>query len=357
MRTIFLTTIIVIVAAINIRGIRQSSFVVNLFTVGKLLPLVVFVAAGLFFVDWHRLAESPPVSLQDLSSSALLLIFAFGGYEVIPVPAGEAKDPRRAVPFALIMTIAGVTILLTLAQVVTIGTLPGLATSKTPLADSAALFLGAPGAAMITLGAVLSTSGNNVGQALSGSRNLYALAEQGDLPPFFGRIHPRFHTPVNAIVVTSIVSLLLAISGTFQTMAAASAISRLIVYVATCASVLRLRTPRFGRGEACDVRRSGRARHSWIGDRDRTGDPGRGDTGATGRRRRGARRRSGAVSCCHGGHRRARGALELLRGAHDETSNLVRRDPAGHRRDGRGAGTGVRRASRRARRRGTWRAG
>ena len=97
---------------------------------------------------------------------------------------------------------------------------------------------------MITLGAVLSTSGNNVGQALSGSRNLYALAEQGDLPAFFGRVHPRFHTPANAILVTSAVALLLAVSGTFQTMAAASAISRLVVYVATCGSVLRLRTAR-----------------------------------------------------------------------------------------------------------------
>lgn len=245
MRTVFLTVIITVIAAINIRGIRQSSFVVNLFTIGKVLPLIVFVVAGLFFVDWSTLAHSPPVSLEGLSSSALLLIFAFGGYEVIPVPAGEAKDPRRTVPFALVMTIAGVTILLILAQVVTIGTLPSLATSKTPLADSAALFLGVAGAAMITLGAVLSTSGNNMGQALSGSRNLYALAEQGDLPPFFGRVHPRFHTPVNAILVTSVVSIFLAVSGTFQTMAAASAISRLVVYVATCASVLRLRSARF----------------------------------------------------------------------------------------------------------------
>ncbi len=114
MRTAFLAAIIGIVAAINIRGIRQSSFVVNLFTIGKLLPLILFVAAGVFFVDWPKLAESPPVSLEGLSSSALLLIFAFGGYEVIPVPAGEAKDPRRAVPFALIMTIAGVTVLLIL---------------------------------------------------------------------------------------------------------------------------------------------------------------------------------------------------------------------------------------------------
>lgn len=98
---------------------------------------------------------------------------------------------------------------------------------------------------MITIGAVLSTAGNNMGGALSGSRNLFALAEHGDLPYFFGRIHERFRTPVNAILVTAGISLVLALSGTFQSMAQASAISRLLVYVATCASMLRLRSGRF----------------------------------------------------------------------------------------------------------------
>jgi amino acid transporter len=84
-----------------------------------------------------------------------------------------------------------------------------------------------------------------MGGALSGSRNLFALAEQGDLPEFFGRIHPAFRTPVNAILITSGLSLVLALSGTFQSMAQASAISRLLVYTATCASMLRLRNVRF----------------------------------------------------------------------------------------------------------------
>ena len=94
---------------------------------------------------------------------------------------------------------------------------------------------------MITIGALLSTTGNNMGNLLSGSRNLFALAEQGICRPFFGRVHPRFRTPVNAILITAAVALILAVSGTFVTMAAASAISRLIVYFATCASALRLR--------------------------------------------------------------------------------------------------------------------
>src|SRR5947199_335285 len=109
-----------------------------------------------------------PRSAASLSRSALLLIFAFGGYEVVPVPAGEAKDPRSGVPFALVITIVTVTIILALAQVVCLGTLPALPSSRTPLADAAAVFMGAGGAALITLGAVFSTLGNNMGQALSG---------------------------------------------------------------------------------------------------------------------------------------------------------------------------------------------
>jgi len=243
-RTALIATITLVLAAINIRGIKQSSVVVNLLTLGKLLPLVVFAAVGLFHIDPGSLAATgTPVTYDRLAASALLLIFGFGGYEVVPVPAGEARDPRRAVPFALVMTLLIVTSLMTVIQVVAIGTLPGVAQSKTPLADAAARFLGAGGAVMLTIGAVLSTTGNNMGQALSGSRNLFALAEQRDLPAIFGWVHPVYRTPVTAIVVTAAVALTLALSGTFAAMAAASAISRLLVYVATCASVLRLRSP------------------------------------------------------------------------------------------------------------------
>ena len=245
-RAALITIIIVVLAAINIRGIRQSSTAINVLTAGKLLPLIAFAAIGVFHVESSRLAPGDVrLTYENLAASALLLIFGFGGYEVVPVPAGEAKDPRRAVPFALVMTLVIVTVLMTMVQVVAVGTLPSLATSRTPLADAAAVFLGAPGAAMLTLGAVFSTTGNNMGQALSGSRNLYALAEQRDLPAVFGWIHPTYRTPVTAIVVSSAVALVLALSGTFVAMAAASAISRLVVYVATCVSLLRLRNARF----------------------------------------------------------------------------------------------------------------
>jgi amino acid transporter len=176
-----------------------------------------------------------------VSATALLLIFAFGGYEVIPVPAGEARDPKRAVPFAMIATIVVVAIVMTLVQVVALGTLPTLADSKTPLADASAVFIGAWGAMLMTAGAAVSMTGNNVGQALSGSRNLFALAEQGDLPGVFGHVHAKFRTPDFAIIFIASVALVLALLSDFRSLAAVSALARLVVYAGTCASVLALR--------------------------------------------------------------------------------------------------------------------
>jgi amino acid transporter len=240
-RTVLLASLIAALTAINIIGIRQSAAFVNAVTIGKLLPLVIIIAVGLLSIDIAQAIPDSPFELSKVSSTALLLVFAYGGYEVVPVVAGEAKNPRREIPFALIATILMVMPLLAITQVITMSTLADVSASRTPLADAAARLMGAGGAALITIGALFSTTGNNMGQALSGSRNLFALAEQGDLPAFFGRVHPRFRTPVNAIVITAAVSLVLAVSGTFVTMAAASAISRLIVYFATCASALRLR--------------------------------------------------------------------------------------------------------------------
>jgi amino acid transporter len=240
-RMLLITFVILSIMALNIRGIRQSSLVVNALTIGKLTPLVLFIVIGLPYVSFDALWPATTPDLTQVAASALLLIFAFGGYEVIPVPAGEAKNPQRAVPFAMITTIIIVGIVMTLAQVVALGTLPGLTTSTTPLADAALLFMGAWGALLMTTGASVSIAGNNVGAALSGSRSLFALAEQGDVPRIFARVHPRFHTPDVAIVFTCLVTLALALTGSFVKLAAVSALARLLVYAGTCASVLALR--------------------------------------------------------------------------------------------------------------------
>jgi amino acid transporter len=242
-RTAVISTVVLSIMAINIRGIRQSSLVVNALTIGKLTPLALFILIGLPHVSVDALRPEAVPTWEHISTAALLLIFVFGGYEIIPVPAGEARDPRRAVPFAMVTTIIIVAVVMTLAQVVALGTLPGLAQSgsQTPLADAAMVVMGVWGALLMNAGTSISVAGNNVGAALSGSRILFALSEQGDVPRVFGHIHPRFRTPDVAIVLTCLTTLALALSGSFVKLAAISAIARLLIYAGTCASVLVLR--------------------------------------------------------------------------------------------------------------------
>ena len=244
-RHLVLTAVTAALAWINVRGIRQSAWVVNALTIGKLVPLALFIVIGVAYVDPARLTTLPPLSFHQASTAALLLIFVYGGYDVVPVPAGEAIDPRRHVPFALIATIVSVTIVMTLAQIVAQGVLPNLAAHATPIADAAALMLGAGGALLVGVGSVISMTGNNAGQVLTGSRMLFALAEHGELPAFLGRIHARFRTPALAIVFTSAVALALALSGSFAKLAVVSALARLVTYTGACAATLRLRSPAF----------------------------------------------------------------------------------------------------------------
>jgi basic amino acid/polyamine antiporter, APA family len=225
----------------NLRGIKQTSWLVNFFTIGKLLPLIVFALVGVWFADWSRVVPAGPAPLTELGQAALLLIFAYGGYEVTGIPAGEASNPKKDVPFAFVAVILIVSAVMTLTAAVATGLLPDVGATTTPIADASALVMGAFGGLLVSLGSVISTTGNNMGQLLSGSRTVYALAENGDLPPVFAKVHPEFRTPYVAIWFTSIVLVVLALTGSFVFLAAVSAVARLVVYLSACGATLRLR--------------------------------------------------------------------------------------------------------------------
>ena len=116
-----------------------------------------------------------------LGKAALLLLFAYGGFENAAAPAGEFVNPKRDVPFALMMVIAITTLLYTLVQLVALGTLPDLASraAGAPLADSAAVVAGVWAGAMMTFGATVSIGGNAAGTTTVGPRYLYEMAKDG----------------------------------------------------------------------------------------------------------------------------------------------------------------------------------
>lgn len=240
-RSAIVTVLTLVLTGINLVGVRQSSWVVNVLTIGKLVPLAMFIVTGIWFIDPAHWAVMPAVTTAQAGQAALLLIFAYGGYEVTGVLAGEAANPKRDVPFAFVMTLLVVATVMTLASITATGLLPNLAESRTPIADGAALLLGATGALIVSVGSSLSMAGNNMGQILNGSRSLFALAENGDLPRWFARVHPEYRTPENAILFTAVVALALALSGSFVFLAAVSAVARLVMYLAVCLATLVLR--------------------------------------------------------------------------------------------------------------------
>ena len=226
---------------VNVRGIKQGALTAVVLAWGKVLPLVLFVLVGLFWVNWSRVFPVPMPERSNFMKAALLVLFAYGGFENTAAPAGEFKNPQRDIPFALIVQIVIVATIYSAVQLVAIGTMPNLGASPTPLADGAAMMMGPVGGFILTLGAVLSVLGTNNNTVLAGPRYLYALAESGRLPAFFARVHPKFSTPYVAIVTQTVVALLLMLTGTAEDLAVLSAIARLATYMGTVASVPVLR--------------------------------------------------------------------------------------------------------------------
>jgi amino acid transporter len=243
-RTLIIIGLFAVLTGINLIGVRQTALASDVTTVGKLAPILLFIAVGLFFLDTHRFSFAVRPSLGSFSLAVSQLFFAFTGLELGSIATGEARDPRRNMPFAILTALGGVVIVYILIQVVCIGTLPGLASSQKPVADASRLFLGTTGASIITAGVVVSALGTLNAILLGGSRLLFAISQHGGLPRVFEYVHPRFHTPAPAILVVAALGLTLACTGTFRYTLTLAAISKLITFIATTAAlpVLRLRT-------------------------------------------------------------------------------------------------------------------
>ncbi len=247
-RFVILTLLVGILALVNFRGVRAGAEVSNIFTVAKLLPLVVVAAAGtiyLLHVPAHPVMGPVPAGRGTWLTALLLLVFAYGGFETALTPMSEARNPRRDAGFALFAGLAVCAVLYTVIQWVVIGVLPHPASSQRPLAEAATLMLGRSGGALIAVGALISFYGYLSAKILAVPRVTFALAEGGDFPSIFAAIHPRFHTPYFSILVFAVLIWLLALLGNFAWNLTLSAVARLTYYGVVCAAlpVLRRKKP------------------------------------------------------------------------------------------------------------------
>ena len=241
---------LVLYCVVHLIGVQHTARLEVGLTIAKVLPLVLLIAVGLPAVDGSLILPMPAPEASSLGAASLLLLFAYAGFENTAAAAGEFKNPKRDVPFALVAVIGAVTLLYTLIQLVALGTVPdlGMRADGAPLADSAALVVGAWAGLLMTAGAAISIGGNVGNTMLVGSRYLYALASSGFGPRTLARVHPRFHTPAWAIVTQTAIVAALALSGSFVQLALLSIVARLATYIGTAAAVPILRK-KFGSTE------------------------------------------------------------------------------------------------------------
>jgi amino acid transporter len=230
-------------ALVNYRGVVAGTRTSNVLVIAKLVPLGIFILAGLVYMAGPRAvlpAEVPALPATWLGA-ILILCFAYGGFEAALMPLGEAKDPRRDAPFALLSALLVVMLLYTLTQTVVMHALADPATPERPVSAAAEVMWGPAAGLAIGFAALVSVSGYLAGCTLNVPRLTFAMAERGDLPGGFARVHRRFHTPFVSLLCFSGLVWILAAGGSFLQNLTLSAVSRLLTYGLVCAAMLRLR--------------------------------------------------------------------------------------------------------------------
>jgi APA family basic amino acid/polyamine antiporter len=240
-RVALVVTVVVGLSLLHISGVKRAANVGNVLAALKLAPLLLLVGVGMMHIVPARFDFSVIPSNHDFSNGVLLLAFAFVGWESALVAAGELRDPRRDMPFAIAIGLAAVALLYVAIQVVCVNVVPQLATSTRPLADAARATLGPPGATLIVVGAVVSMLGTINGGVLTVSRLTFAMADAGQLPRWLAAVHPRYLTPVSSIVLAGVVTIALTLSSTFVYLLTVSTIARLLIFAVCCVALPVLR--------------------------------------------------------------------------------------------------------------------
>ena len=222
-------------------GIRQSARASNVLIVLKVGFVIAFAAAGVWFVQGQRLAIDQPLPTAIPFAQAMLIyLFAYSGFERGSVVAGEAQDPQRDVPAALIGGVLAVTFAYAAVLLVCMGVLDQPAANDRPLAEVGRQLFGPAGAVAVSAGALAVIVGTILVITISMPRMLLALSEQDQLPQWLGAVHPRWRTPHVAIIISSVLGFGFAMMSDLLTALTIATAARLTGYVLCCISLWRM---------------------------------------------------------------------------------------------------------------------
>jgi APA family basic amino acid/polyamine antiporter len=243
MTPVLIITTVVILVTVNLRGLKTGARVLEIVTIAKLLPLLLFVVVGVFFIEPANFQWQSTPEVSSVLATAGIVIFAFSGIEGSLIPSGEVREPWRTVPRAALIALGTATLLYLAIQYVALGILGGQLGDErtTPLANAARAALGSGAGNLLIVGAVISMFGYLTANVLSEPRGLFAFGRDRFLPRVLSQVHPTFHTPSVAIITYGFMVTGLALSGTFEQLAVFANLAALMLYFLCALAAWRLR--------------------------------------------------------------------------------------------------------------------
>ena len=242
-RIVFFVLLFGFYSYVNIKGVKSGTRLVVINTLLKLLPLTILIIYGLFKIKTTNLQIESWPSFESYGEMALILFFAFQGTESALGNSGEVKNPQKSIPAGILMGLFGVLLFYVLIQTVSQGVLGAdLATSTdAPLASVAERIMGPLGFQMIIIGAIISIFGTLSGDVLATSRMIFAGSKDGIYPKIFGKVHPKFKTPIYSILLFAGLIVFFASVGEFKQLALVSSSAVLIVYLAVALATIKVK--------------------------------------------------------------------------------------------------------------------
>jgi APA family basic amino acid/polyamine antiporter len=236
-------TVIALMTLVNYRGVRTGAVVQNVFTALKLGTLLVLIVSA-FFVG-HPATASPagPITMSGFGVAMISCVLTYDGWVALSFMAGEVKNPKRNLPLGLALGLAAAIAVYVLAvlaytRVLSVAEIAG---TERVAALAAERVLGAAGGKFIAFAILMSIVGGLNGWSMAAPRIFFAQARDGLFFRQFAAIHPKFETPYISIVMFGAWSALLAVTGTYETLASYAMFAAWVFYALTCLGVIVLR--------------------------------------------------------------------------------------------------------------------
>ncbi len=227
----FAIAAIIAFSVINILGIKNSAKTISAFVVINLAVLLIFIVSGLSSFHLSNFSNFAPNGMTGTIAGAAIIFFAFTGFSRVTTISDEVKDPEKTIPKAIILSIIISTVIYIAVAIVAVGLVPysNLASSAAPLSTAIKSMHDSILAIIIAFGGVTATAGVILTGVLGTSRVFFALGRDKELPEFLSYID-RFSTPINAIIVSAVLSIIFLLLVSFGTIVDSSNAAVLSAY-------------------------------------------------------------------------------------------------------------------------------